>query len=81
MSQPTNVVLNITKDELTALSAIFTFESADEEENESGVAWKSDLSDKIHNESEDEDSDITDAEDLVDQLAVKISHLVSLASV
>ncbi len=81
MSQQTNVVLNITKDELTALSALFTFESTDEEENEAGVAWKSDLADKIHNESEDEDSDITDAEDLIDQLSVKISHLASLASV
>jgi len=75
-----DVTLNISRNELAILDAIFTFEEDSDSDEDEGT-WKAELSDKALNGIDEEDMDITDAEDLVDQLKVKISHLAALASV
>ncbi len=76
-----DVVLSINRSELAALSAIFTFDDDPSADDDSaGTTWKADLSDRALNGIEDEDADVTDAEDIVDQLAAKISYLSALAN-
>ena len=80
-NQNADVVLSITKSELAVLDALFTFDDDPAAEDDTaGTSWKSDMSDKALDGIDEEDADVTDAEDLIDQLSAKISHLSALAS-